>query len=84
MLPESHNWCYIAPPPSEETQKALRNARKERKRVQAKTGEITTTPGVLQSLQEEAEVEAAKRVPKKQCLFLHKDTVAGDNKNDNV
>ena len=83
MLPESHNWCYIAPPLSGETQKALTNARKERKRVQAKTGEITTTPAVLQSLQEEAEVRAAKKSAEEACLFLHKDTEAG-GKNDNV
>ena len=69
MLPESHKWCYIAPPPSEETQKALTNARKERKRVQAKTGEITTTSAVLQSLQEEAEVRAPKKSAK-EAMFV--------------
>ena len=69
MLPESHNWCYIAPPPSEETQKALTNARKERKRVQAKTGEITTTPAVLQSLQEEAEVSSKKSAQEAMFVF---------------
>ena len=37
----------IATPPSEETQAALANANKPRKRVQAKTGEALTTQVVL-------------------------------------
>ena len=53
-----------APSPSEETQAALANAKKPRKRVQVKTGEVFTTQVVLKRLQHEAKERAAKKKTK--------------------
>ena len=50
-----------APPPSEETQAALANAKKPRKWVQAKTGGVITTQIVLKRLQDEAEESCKKK-----------------------
>ena len=58
----------IAPPPSKDTEKALENAKKKRKRVQAKSGEVLTTPTVLQRLKDEAEARSAKQKEKKEKL----------------
>ena len=53
----------IAPPQSVETQEAVANAKKKRKRVQA-VEEVLTTPSALQRLRDEAEARVAKKLTK--------------------
>lgn len=49
-----------APQSSAETQVAVGNAKKQRKRLQAKEDEVLTNPAVLEQLREEAEARSAK------------------------
>ena len=54
----------IASPQLEETKSVLANTKKQRKLVQAKTGEVLTTPAILKWLQEEAEARKANKKAK--------------------
>ena len=56
----------IAPKPSADTELALKNSRRKRKRVQAEHGEVLTTEQVAERLRQEAEERKAKAAKKKQ------------------
>ena len=44
----------IAPPMTKETTEAIDNSKRTRKRVQAKTGEVLTTPEVLEQFENDS------------------------------
>ena len=74
----------IVPQPSAETQVAVANAKKQRKHVQAREGEVVTKPAVLERLKEETEARSAKKKSalKKTKKSHHFDDKENDNKNE--
>ena len=77
----------IAPQPSDETTKAMEIAKKKRKRVQAKDGEVLTTPAVLKQLKDEAEIRAckltARRVKSQRNLLKQMEDAKDDDEENN-